>query len=99
MQPWSQPHKVDMMLECSPGELLARAAFMHHDNHGHAALMRYAILKGLKHYVALKGLSCSPVDPVEDINPRFPTLTASPPELLHISCSIWTELHPGVTLT
>ena len=38
---------VGMMLECSPGELLARDAFMHHDDHGHDASMHYAVLKGL----------------------------------------------------
>ena len=38
---------VGMMLECWTGELLPRAAFMHHDNQGHDALMHYAALKGL----------------------------------------------------
>ena len=28
----SQPRRVSMMLDCSTGELLARAAFMHHDD-------------------------------------------------------------------
>ena len=38
-----------MMLECSIGELLARAAFMHHDDQGHYALLHYAPpLEGLK---------------------------------------------------
>ena len=37
-----------MMLECSTGELLTRALFMHHDDQGHGALMHHAILKGLK---------------------------------------------------
>ena len=36
-----------MMLECSTGELLARAAFMHHDDQGHDALRHDAALKGL----------------------------------------------------
>ena len=27
-----QPLRVGMMLECSTGELITRAAFMHHDN-------------------------------------------------------------------
>ena len=36
-----------MMHECSPGELLARAAFMHHVDQGHDALMHHAVLKGL----------------------------------------------------
>ena len=36
-----------MMLECSPGDLLAMAAFMHHDDQGHDALIQLAVLKGL----------------------------------------------------
>ena len=36
-----------MMLECSTGELLARAAFMHHDDQGYEAFRHYAVLKGL----------------------------------------------------
>ena len=36
-----------MMLECSLGELLARAAFMPHDNQGHDVLIHYVVLKGL----------------------------------------------------
>ena len=43
----SQPHRVSMMHESSPGELLARAAFMHHDDQGHDALRHHAVLKGL----------------------------------------------------
>ena len=43
----SQPPKVGMMLQCSPGELLTRAAFMHHDDQGHGALINYAVIKGL----------------------------------------------------
>ena len=39
--------KVDMMCECSTGELLAGAAFMHHDDQGHDALKQYAALKWL----------------------------------------------------
>ena len=39
--------RVGMMLECSTGELLARGAFLHHDDQGHNALMHYAALKGL----------------------------------------------------
>ena len=35
-----------MMLECSPDELFARAAFMHHDDQEHDALMHCAALKG-----------------------------------------------------
>ena len=40
---------VGMMLECSTGvtELLARAAFMHHDDGGHEALRYHAVLRGL----------------------------------------------------
>ena len=37
-----------MMRECSTGELLARAAFMHHDDQGYDALRHDAVLKGLK---------------------------------------------------
>ena len=44
----SQPHKVGMMLKCSPGQLLARVAFMHHDDQGHDELRHDAVLKGLK---------------------------------------------------
>ena len=36
-----------MMLECSTGELLARAAFMHHDDQRYDALRHHAVLKGL----------------------------------------------------
>ena len=39
---------VGMMLESSAGELLARAAFMHHDDLGHDALRHDAILKVVK---------------------------------------------------
>ena len=39
---------VGMMHQCSTGELLARAVFMHHDEEGHAALMHDAVFKGLK---------------------------------------------------
>ena len=39
---WYQPHRVGMMLECSTGESLARAAFMHHDDQGDDALMNHA---------------------------------------------------------
>ena len=44
----SQSRRVVMMLECSTGELLARAAFMHHADQGHDALRYHAVLKGLK---------------------------------------------------
>ena len=44
----SQPHRVGMMLECSTGELLTRAAFMHYDDQGHDALRHDAVLKGLR---------------------------------------------------
>ena len=36
-----------MMLECSTGQLIASAAFMHHDDQGHDALMYDAVLRGL----------------------------------------------------
>ena len=42
----SQPCRVGMMLEHSIGELLTRAAFMHHDDQEHDTLMHYAVLKG-----------------------------------------------------
>ena len=37
-----------MMQECSTGELLTRAAIMHHADQGHDALKYHAVLKGLK---------------------------------------------------
>ena len=37
-----------MLLEYSTDELLARAAFMYHDDQGRDALMHHAALKGLK---------------------------------------------------
>ena len=43
----SQPCRVGMMPECSPGQLLTRAALMHHDDQVNDALMDYAFLKGL----------------------------------------------------
>ena len=30
-----QPHQVGMMYDCSPGELLTRSGFMHHDDNDH----------------------------------------------------------------
>ena len=36
-----------MMLEWSNGELLVKAAFMHHDDQWHTALKHYATSKGL----------------------------------------------------
>ena len=44
----SQPHRVVMMIECSTGELLARAAYMHHDDQGHDALMHHIVLEVLR---------------------------------------------------
>ena len=44
------------MLECSPGELLTKAVFMHHGDQWHDALRHHAVLKGLKHYATLNGL-------------------------------------------
>ena len=38
--------QLDIMLECSTGELLTRAAFMHHDDQGHDALEHHAVLGG-----------------------------------------------------
>ena len=43
----SQPRRVNMMLECSTVESLPRAAFMHHDDQVHDALMHYTVLKVL----------------------------------------------------
>ena len=37
---------VVMIHELRSGGLLARAAFMYHDDQGHDALMQYAFLKG-----------------------------------------------------
>ena len=42
-----QPRTVGKMHECSPGELIARAALMHHDGKGLGASLCYAALKGL----------------------------------------------------
>ena len=44
---YDEPRRVGIMLECSTGELLARAAFMHHDDQGHDALRYHSVLKGL----------------------------------------------------
>ena len=43
-----QTHWVGMIFECT-GELLDRAAIMHHDNKGYSALKPYETLKGLEH--------------------------------------------------
>ena len=42
-----QRHREGTMQECSIGELLAWAAFIHHANKRHHALKHYAALKGL----------------------------------------------------
>ena len=42
-----------MMLECSTGELLAKAAFMHHIDKGHSTLKHYVALKGLMEVITL----------------------------------------------
>ena len=47
----SQSRRVGMVLECSTGELLARAAFIHHDDQGYDASMHRAVLKGIMHPV------------------------------------------------
>ena len=44
------PSRVDMLLECRSGELIARAAFMCHDNKGHYVLKHNAAHKGLYMY-------------------------------------------------
>ena len=36
------------VISLSPGQLLTRAAFIHHDDQRHDALMHYSVLKGLK---------------------------------------------------
>ena len=41
-----QPHRVGMMIGCSPSKILIRAAFMHYDEKGHTILRHYAALKG-----------------------------------------------------
>ena len=43
-----KPHQGDMMYECSPGELLAKSAFMHNSDKGHRASKQCAALKGLR---------------------------------------------------
>ena len=45
----SQTRIVGVMLECSTGKVLTRAAFTHHDDQGHDALMHYAAVKGITH--------------------------------------------------
>ena len=40
-----------MMLECSHGESLARAAFTHHDDKEHRVSKHYVDLKGLIHAI------------------------------------------------
>ena len=42
-----------MVLECRTGELLARAASIYYDDHGHSALKHYAALKGLIYHKTL----------------------------------------------
>ena len=42
-----QPRMVSMMLKCSPGELLAKVAFMHYDDKGRNTVRHYVDLKGL----------------------------------------------------
>ena len=42
-----RPHRVGMMLECSIGELFARAAYMHHADQGDNTLKHCATLKWL----------------------------------------------------
>ena len=46
---------VVMMHECSPGELLLMAAFMHHEDQGHDALRHDAVLKGLISFMTHRG--------------------------------------------
>ena len=63
----TQPHRVSMMLECSIGELLAgkllaRAAFMHHEDQGHDAL---------RHHTALKGLMSSQLDWTPNVSDKL----------------------------
>ena len=49
-----QAHMVSITHECSPGELPARAAFMHHAGKGHDVLTHFAALKGLTRAFALE---------------------------------------------
>ena len=53
-----QPCRVGMMLEYSTGELLTRAAFMHHDDQGHDAFLHHDYWghDTLRHHAALKGV-------------------------------------------
>ena len=46
MHQCSTDYRVCMMHECSPGELFARAIFMHNHDQGHDALWYHAILEG-----------------------------------------------------
>ena len=46
-----QPHRVGKMHECSPGELLARAVFMHYADKGHSELKHYTTFKGLRTFL------------------------------------------------
>ena len=54
----SQPSRFGMMLECSNGKLLARAAFMHHDDQGHDALRHDAVFKGVTHLYTADVSAC-----------------------------------------
>ena len=46
---WEFINPVDaIMLQCSHGDLLTRAAFIHHGDKQHSTLKHYAALKGLR---------------------------------------------------
>ena len=42
-----QPRRVGMRYKCRGGELLTRAAIMHHDDKWHSTLKHHAALKGM----------------------------------------------------
>ena len=46
-----QSFRVSIVFGCSPGELLASAAFMYHDDIGRNALKHYPALNGLLNYM------------------------------------------------
>ena len=66
-----------MMLECSTGELLARAALMHHDDQGYHALRYHAVLKGLR----TKYLTSAAIVHHADLTGVYPDRTAG---MMHI---------------
>ena len=53
------PHGLGQMFECSPGELLPSAAFLHRDDKWHCTSHHYAALKGLNIWRSLQHLLSS----------------------------------------